>query len=160
MSIYTDDVIMNNILNNRTWNNFNQNLEDNRLINIVSGSKYTKSRNIYNDPKGTLLENHNINQKGLKTEYKELYLRQQEQPYMIDEYGDNYIAPRDMSLLSTINKQPIAVSGYIVNNDAIKRYASAITPKARVIRNDFDFETLQRREYQDFDYKLLRAINK
>lgn len=160
MSIYTDDVTMNNILNNATWNKFNQNLEDNRLNNIVSGSKYTNSRNIYNDPRGTLLENHNINQNGLKTQYNELFLRQIDQPYMVDEYGDNYIAPRDMSLLSTINKQPIPVSGYIVNNDAIKRYASAITPKNRVIRNDFDFETLQRREYRDFDYKLLRAINK
>jgi len=157
MSLFNNN--LNEILNNKTWNDFNKKFQDDRINNILSGSKYTNAKNIYNDPRGRLLENHNINQNGLKTQYDEIFLRQIDQPYMVDEYGENYIAPRDMSLFATINKQPINVSGYIVDNNAVKRYASAITPKARVIRNDFDFETLQRREYRDFDYKLLRAIN-
>ena len=157
MSLYNNN--LNDLLNNKVWNDFNQKLHDDRINNIVSGSKYTNAQNIYNDPRGTLLEQDNYIQKGLRTQYDELLLRQIDQPYMVDEYGDNYIAPRDMTLFTTLNKQPINVSGYIVDNKAVKRYASAITPKARVIRNDFDFETLQRREVQDFDYKLLRAIN-
>ena len=157
MSLYNNN--LNDLLNNKVWNDFNQKLQDDRINNIVSGSKYTNAQNIYNDPRGTLLEQDNYIQKGLRTQYDELLLRQIDQPYMVDEYGDNYIAPRDMSLFTTLNKQPINVSGYIVDNKAVKRYATAITPKAKVIRNDFDFETLQRREVQDFDYKLLRAIN-
>jgi hypothetical protein len=157
MSLYNNN--LNDLLNNKVWNDFNQKLHDDRINNIVSGSKYTNAQNIYNDPRGTLLEQDNYIQKGLRTQYDELLLRQIDQPYMVDEYGDNYIAPRDMTLFTTLNKQPINVSGYIVDNNAVKRYASAITPKGRVIRNDFDFETLQRREVQDFDYKLLRAIN-
>ncbi len=157
MSLYNNN--LNDLLNNKVWNDFNQKLHDDRINNIVSGSKYTNAQNIYNDPRGTLLEQDNYIQKGLRSQYDELLLRQIDQPYMVDEYGDNYIAPRDMTLFTTLNKQPINVSGYIVDNKAVKRYASAITPKARVIRNDFDFETLQRREVQDFDYKLLRAIN-
>ena len=157
MSLYNNN--LNDLLNNKVWNDFNQKLQDDRINNIVSGSKYTNAQNIYNDPRGTLLEQDNYIQKGLRTQYDELLLRQIDQPYMVDEYGDNYIAPRDMSLFTTLNKQPINVSGYIVDNNAVKRYATAVTPKARVIRNDFDFETLQRREVQDFDYKLLRAIN-
>jgi hypothetical protein len=144
MSLYNNN--LNDLLNNKVWNDFNQKLHDDRINNIVSGSKYTNAQNIYNDPRGTLLEQDNYIQKGLRTQYDELLLRQIDQPYMVDEYGDNYIAPRDMSLFTTLNKQPINVSGYIVDNNAVKRYATAVTPKARVIRNDFD-------------YKLLRAIN-
>jgi hypothetical protein len=157
MSLYNNN--LNDLLNNKVWNDFNQKLHDDRINNIVSGSKYTNAQNIYNDPRGRLLEQDNYIQKGLRTQYDELLLRQIDQPYMVDEYGDNYIAPRDMTLFTTLNKQPINVSGYIVDNKTVKRYASAITPKGRIIRNDFDFETLQRREVQDFDYKLLRAIN-
>ena len=157
MSLYNNN--LNDMLVNKTWNDFNLKLEDNKVNNIMNGSKYTIARNIYNDPKGTLLEQNNLNKKGIQTQYDEIFLRQIDQPYMVNEYGDNYEAQRDMSLFSTLNKQPIPVSGYIVDNKAVKRYASAITPKSKVIRNDFDFETLQRREVQDFDYKLLRAIN-
>lgn len=159
MSLFNNN--LNDILVNKVWNDFQMKIEDDKVVNIINGSKYTHAQNIYNDPKGRLLENHALYKKGKLPifYYDEVFLRQQEQPYMVDEYGQPLEAQRDMSLFTTLTKQPIDVSGYLVNNEAVKRHVSATTPKQKMIRNDFDFETLGRREIQDFDYKLLRTIN-
>lgn len=158
MSLFDNN--LNEILQNKTWNDTIYELESNRLRNNIHNSKYIKSQNIYNDTKGTLLENHNLFKKGNlpKYYYDELYLSQVDQPIMVNEYGDQLENGRDMTLFNTLTKQPIVVSSYIVNNKSVKRYAQATTSKQK-ISNAFDFETLQRIEPKDFDSRLLKAIN-
>lgn len=158
MSLFNNN--LNEILMNKAWNDNNFILQNDRLINDIANSKYTNAQNIYIDAKGRLLEKHNIHKKGKLPQfyYDEVFLRPIDQPYLKDEYGNPLEAGRDMSLFNTISKQPVIVSSYIVNPKSIKRYASAVSTRQK-ISNAFDFETLQRVEPKDFDYKLLRSIN-
>lgn len=158
MSLFNNN--LNDILNNKAWNDSILDIENDRTNNNIHYEKYTNAYNIYNDPKVKLLANNSLIRKGKLPQYyyDEVFLRQQDQPYLIDEYGDPLEAGRDMSLFNTISKQPVVVSSYLVDNKSVKKYAQATTTRQK-ISNAFDFGTLQRIEQQDFDSRLLKAIS-
>lgn len=146
---------------NKIWNDTIFDLENSKIVKNNEYSRYTYTQNIYNDPKVPLLEKYKLfnatSSKIPSYYYDNLLLSPNDQKYLINEYGEPLEAPRDLALLNTLNKLPINVEGYLVDNAKIKKYANAVSTRQK-ISNAFDFETLQRVEPKDFDSRLLKAI--
>lgn len=127
MSLYNNN--LNDMLVYKKWNDMIYDLQNDRTIIDNHNQKYTNSQNISNDTRGTLMQRYKLHKEGnlQKYYYDDLFLRQTNQPFIKDKYNEPYIKGRDTSLFDTINKQPIVVSSYIVDNKSVKRYASAIS---------------------------------
>jgi len=140
MSLFNNN--LNDMMINKERNDFTLKLEDDKRVNIINGSKYTKSENIYNDPKGRLITQYSLFKNGNLPSfyYDKVFLQQVEQPTMVDEYGESLIAQRDMTLFNTLTKQPVNVSGYLVKNEYIKKYAETVSSKQQMNRNNFYFD--------------------
>ena len=136
MSLYNNN--LNDMLLYKKWNDMIYELESDKTIVDNHNQKYTDSQNISNDTRSTLMQGYKLHKEGNlpKYYYDDLFLRQTNQPFIKDKYNEPLIEGRDTSLFDTLNKQPIVVSSYIVDNKAVKRYASAISDSQKPVKSN------------------------